>query len=53
MKDITREFMAVGGILSIEMHKKTSKTNKRGTNSKAGYPHLLLMLYWMKTKNKK
>lgn len=45
LRNIKKNFIVAGGILSIEMHKNTSKTNRRGTDSKAGSPQLLFILW--------
>lgn len=45
LQQIKKNFLAVGSILSIEMQKRTSKTNKRGTDSKAGFPQLHFLLW--------
>jgi hypothetical protein len=45
LKDIQKQFTAVGAIVSLEMHKSNTEYNKKATNFNAGFPHVHMMLW--------
>lgn len=44
-KEISKQYLVVAGIISIEPHKNTTLKNKKGTNTKAGSPHFHAVLW--------
>lgn len=44
-KRLSKYYLVVGGILSVEPHKNTSLTSKRGKDTKAGSPHFHMVVW--------
>lgn len=45
IKELNEQFLIAGAVISIEIHKNTSKASHRGKNSKSGYPHIHMVIW--------
>ena len=44
--EVSKHFLVVGGIISVEAHKNTTLKKKGGKNTKAGRPHVHMLLWF-------